>query len=675
MRTTADISLPPLRAGRQPAGRAVLSWLDDPRAPRLCRVTGSEGAGASFLVSWLAAACGASAAPVGRRLDAALSVACLDVPAVGWSLARRLGLQTSGADGLEAELAAAGQGRTLAVWDVNRSADPAGVAALLVRLSMLPGVRVVADIATGPAGAAGSIGPAAAVLDLDDPRWTDRERFERWYEALRAAAGDISPFTARDVYPSPRRALLAARVPAGTAPALGVEAAWWTGVAPDLRPALRALAACQRPVTRAQWAAMAGDAAVDRLTALLPPEPAGERGQSTWWLPGKQLRELVLRDAPAAGALAAPRTWRTGWTHWRNAGEPDFGAGALTQGAYAGWVLLLDAAGRLRAVSLADGSLAEVPALPAPGHIRSFTAVEDGSVAVLDGAGLPRLLAGSTVPHLPAPDALRGAEPSVLGPVAGTVGDTAGTVHWLGIASAARKRLHDGPVTALGAALPEGGLGPVLVSGGLDGQVQVWRLGTAPGPEPVEEREVPVVAVGVGAGADGLLLAAAWSDGLVRVRPLDGERPAAADVRVGSPVRSVHIAPGGTVVVVAADGALALQPPAFAAQGPGAVDAALQALAAGEAGAQDFLAVLLDAELLLCTDADTGALFTSPGVRGREAVDACTAPDLTPRHWPGTTVLTGRELAAAAAGCDLRLTAAGGAGISLPVDDLARATG
>jgi hypothetical protein len=105
---------------------------------------------------------------------------------------------------------------------------------------------------------------------------------------------------------------------------------------------------------------------------------------------------------------------------------------------------------------------------------------------------------------------------------------------------------------------------------------------------------------------------------------------------------------------------------------PSTVEAALQQLMAGHGSPASLLTALLDSDLHVCTGAGPGWLFTSPGANGRDAVDACTFEALVPRHWAGTTVMTGRALAAAAAGHDLRLTA-GTASVTFPVDDLAGA--
>ncbi|MFC9327605.1 type VII secretion system-associated protein [Kitasatospora sp. NPDC057015] len=863
---TVDSWLPTLPAGRQPAGRALLSWAEDPRAPRLCRVSGSAGTGKTYLVGWLATALASPSAPTTRLPALALSTAGLTGRGAVWSLARLLGVAARTAAELRAEAGRDDRPVLLLVRDLNRAAEPREVADLLAGLLDLPRIRMVAELAEGTVEAAAFASfPSPAVLDLDQPGWTDGARFTRWYGQL----GARSPFEAETVLANPRLARLAARIPAGTDTSGGVAAAWWAALPPDLRPALRALAAAGRPLTRREWAGYAEPGTVGRAAEVLAADSATE---DTWWLPAGPLRDAVTAGSTAADqaglvrALAAtvPRTadggpdlpaaepghlglildhavrsgsaaallddprflahadpvavtaafaalpdsrfatvwnaagpalvgapsgaeraavlrarllghdpaaaaaldgsgaWRAEWAVWSAASEPRLAAAALTRGPYAGYVLTVDEGGRLRAVASATGQLSEVAAHPAPTPLLSLAALPDGAVVALDPTGRTRLLAGSSLPEPVDPAALDGARPTALGGLAGSVGDSAGRVHCL--PATAVEHLHDGPVTALdGVPLARSGR-PLLVSGGQDGTVRAWRPGTTPMPAPVDRRSCPVAAVAVGRGPRGLLVAAAWTDGLVRVRLLDGDD--VVDLRPGGPVRSVLIDDAGRVVVVLADGVIGValgdlpspprdvssvagfyfstEPPSVeevvsvrggpalpdavreeARRRPGqwlfAVDPAFDAtgsvpphgivggwqidhqgvvarfianpahrpagdaagpprppaeralrrLVAGEGSAQDLLAALLDAELQLCArTAGSTELFVSPGVSGRDAVDACTSAGLVPRHWPGTVVMTGRELAAVAAGLDLRLDPGSEAAVAFPVDHL-----
>ncbi|WP_395292849.1 hypothetical protein ACF9IK_04000 [Kitasatospora hibisci] len=199
--------MPPVGAGRRPAGRALLALLDDPRAPWVCQVTGPAGIGKTRLLTWLATACADPATPTRQRADAALSLAGTTRRSATWTVAARLGVRARTPEELVAGLGAADRPRLLFLWDLNRSAEPEAVADLLLGpLSDVPRVRMVVESA-GVLPVAGQ----PAVMVRDEPRWTDSGSFASWYDRRRAG----SPFSAEQVYPSPGLALLAARVPAG----------------------------------------------------------------------------------------------------------------------------------------------------------------------------------------------------------------------------------------------------------------------------------------------------------------------------------------------------------------------------------------------------------------------------------------------------------------------------
>ncbi|WP_190215740.1 hypothetical protein [Kitasatospora indigofera] len=832
-------------------------------------MSGGSGSGKSHLVSWLATACSAPDGPGGGRRVAALSAAGLTGESASWLLARRLGLASTTPTDLVADLRSDDRPCLLLLWDLNLACEPDRITDLLARLLALSHVRIVAELAdptTGPAALADV--PAPALLDLDQPQWTDLAAFTRWYRTL----APHSALDADTVFPNPYLARLAARTPAQADAGGGVAATWWAALPEDLRPALRALAAAPRPLTRTQWSALAAPADVDRAARLLPAHSATE---DTWWLPKSPLREavtaagapqfdhaaamralaaavprtpagtpdlpaadpellglllhhavqadsaatlltdphflvhadpaavtaafaahpdsrhaaawraagpalidtpdatvraavlrtrLLSHDPDAAAAADGPGTWRAQWASWLAPTAPSLVAAALTRGAHAGYLLLADASG-LRAAHLETGEFTDVPANPVPPGTRSIAALADGSVVALDAQGQPLLLAGSVPPALPHPSAVTGSTLTVLGSD-GVAGDGAGRVHWPSDPTA--QQLHTGAVTALDA-LPLSATGrPLVVSGGVDGCVRLWGPGSVPLADPVDRRGCQVVAAGVGESPEGVLVVTGWADGLVRAHRLD--RPGdVVDVRLGSPVRSVHVDDSGRIVVALADGVVSLwidphasdtrdrssvpgfyfapepppvEPPlttvaagprlpdavraearrrpgrwlchfdpaagpdgarspqaivgwwqidhqgvparfianpAHDPQGdesdlasPDPAEAALQQLMAGNGSPRSLLTALLDSDLHVCTGAGPGQLFTSPGANGRDAVDACTGPALVPRHWAGTTVMTGRALAAAAAGHDLRLTA-GTASVTFPVDDLAGA--
>ena len=205
--------IPPLGAGRRSAGLALLGWLDDPSAPRLCRVAGASAAGKSHLLAWLFLACTTPGTPIGQRVHAVLPADGVGVRGAAWSLGQQLGLLAHDPEELVAALAADDRRTVLCVPELDRAVDPVRlVTGLLLPMLELPQVRLIVEAgADGPAAAALGDPAAAAVLDLDDPQWTDRQRFTAWCAKRGADAG---------AYPSPGRAL---------GPTERSEpAAWWT---------------------------------------------------------------------------------------------------------------------------------------------------------------------------------------------------------------------------------------------------------------------------------------------------------------------------------------------------------------------------------------------------------------------------------------------------------------
>ncbi|MFD0279244.1 hypothetical protein ACFVHB_35855 [Kitasatospora sp. NPDC127111] len=509
----AERQLPPLRAGRQPAGIALLNLLDDPKAPRLCVVSGSQGVGKTHLLTWLVAACSIPGCPAGRRPDAALSLAGMTADAAVWLLAARLGVYARTVSDLVLALRDGGpRPRLLLLWDLNRSAAPEAIAArVLGPLLDVPGLRVVAEAAHGVWDSV----PGAATLVLDEPRWTDRARFSAWYGKQRGA----SPFDAGDVYPSPGLARLAAAVPAEVAgqSTESVHAAWWAAAGERARLALAALAGAVLPLTSAQWSAIAGADAVEDAARLLP---ADSTAGGTWWLPEGPLRDTVM-------AGTAP--------------------------------------------------------------------VELTEVA--------RALAG-TVPRGPnrAPDYTR-ADPAGLGIVlrqavhAGMADEVLNDIELL---------VHTDPVAVTTA----------LTAHSDTQAAKAWSLA---GPALINEPDPAARA-------------------LILRRILLSTPPASEN--------------GNNARITA--------------------EAALTRLASGEGNPSELLTALLDGELLVCPDAETGALLVTTGANGRDGVDACTSQSHVPRHWAGSVRLTGRDLAARLEGLDVRLNPASLTSLIFPLHDLRR---
>ncbi|MER8183231.1 hypothetical protein [Kitasatospora sp. NPDC094015] len=577
--------IPPLRAGRRPAGLALLGWLADERAPRLCQVTGAPGAGKSHLLAWLAeagteahAAAGA-AAGAGARVRAVLPAAGATVESAAWRLGRRLDLLVRTPDELFAALAEDDRPTVICVPDLGRAADPAElVAELLDPLLRLERIRLVVE---GGAGAFTAVA-APAVLDLDLPQWTDPARFAAW---CAAAAADP------DRYPSPGAALghpaeparrslleLATELPAGPDGAPDPAAAE-PRLLTDLWRAATREGGVERLLGDARLLTHADPVVVSAALAGRPgavPEQWRNAGPALVEEPDPGVRAAVLRtrliglDGPAADRLAAvPGPWHCAWAMW-----PDSAFGwpgpvsslALGAGSYAGQLLLADPGGTVRTVDAASGRpLARVPT-PGPRPLRGLTVTGGGSVVLLDSWGesavLPSAAEADSRPGAALAElvAVAGTAPSAVAAVPGlpgavpALGDEAGALHWRDAGGAPLSaRPHRGPVTALAAALEAGR--PVLVSGGFDGSVQLWRPGGAEPVEVLDRRERVVGAVAVAAGADGLTVAAAWADGLVRLR-----RPGAGpvDLRLGSPIWALALA-DGLLVLGTSDGVAAVR--------------------------------------------------------------------------------------------------------------------
>ncbi|WP_405361015.1 hypothetical protein OG535_22500 [Kitasatospora sp. NBC_00085] len=579
--------MPPLEAGRRPAGLALLGWLDDLRAPRLCRVAGPPGAGKSHLLAWLARGCTTETVPGARRIHAVLPAAGATVRTAVWSLGRQLDLVAHAPGPLIEAIAADARPTLLCVPELDAAEDPAGlVTGLLDPLLRLPGVRLVVEATTGGAAAgAFTAVPAPAVLDLGDPQWTDRARFAQW---AAARGGDAA------AYPLP-------------GPALGTPAAPSAPV-PSAVPAGADLRAAGEETLSALWTAAAagGDpgplAADPLLYALARPVPvtaAVERRDDAlaraWRAAGPALieepdpavRAAVLRtrllggDASAAAAASVlaqlPVPWSGRWARWEGADRDWPGpAVAITAGAgpYLSQVLVSDPTGAVRTFDAATGRRVGAVVVPSPRPLRGLAATAGGSVVLLDAWGRAELVApaeprpglepyglmtaldavgsvaGGTTP---AGDPGGLSAVAAIGGLAGSApafGDEAGVVHWYEDGKVVSERLHHGPVTALaGTALGGGPLSdpeiPLLVSGGFDGAVRIWGPRSAPMPEPSDRRGCPVTAVAAGATAAGPVVAAAWSDGLVRVRYLGGG--GVLDLRTGSEVWSLALA--GTLLV------------------------------------------------------------------------------------------------------------------------------
>ncbi len=591
----------------------------------------ASAAGKSHLLAWLFLACTTPGTPIGQRVHAVLPADGVGVRGAAWSLGQQLGLLAHDPEELVAALAADDRRTVLCVPELDRAVDPVRlVTGLLLPMLELPQVRLIVEAgADGPAAAALGDPAAAAVLDLDDPQWTDRQRFTAWCAKRGADAG---------AYPSPGRALgpTERSEPAGVVDLAGQGAdvpdgrldllaageelltEVWTAIARagDSGPPSPALSLLADPLLAVLARPLAVAAALEAREGMLGTRARPSRGPGTppaprWW---------TSPTPPSGPPCCAPACWA--WTTpprpcWpkrpecRPPGPPVGPAGGTCPRWTSGPARPsrrpatgcgVRAAPRpascspIRAASCGctrpPTAVASVPsrwrtpgrcaASPWPPTVRSCCSTpgarsrwcpvanrDQGSRRCVRRLTAVRAAAGGA---LSAVAAVHGLEPPPVG-----FGDDDGAVHWCedaedpdGIRSV---RLHSGPVTALAATLLGGGEGddtgegddadpgfPLLVSGGLDGAVRLWGPDSVPMAEPSDQRACPVTAVAVAvldAPRAGLTVAAAWSDGLVRVRHLD-DPDGVVELRLGSRVESMALAADGLLVLGLPDGVVAI---------------------------------------------------------------------------------------------------------------------
>ncbi|MFD4375285.1 WD40 repeat domain-containing protein [Streptomyces sp. NPDC058486] len=510
-------------AGTDPGAAALLGWLTDPDAPRLCLVTGAPGSGKTALLGWLAAH--ATRARRGRARTDRILVPLAGQSALGvaWTLANRLGVVARTPADLGQALATSEARRTgrtvLLLTDLHAAAEPDAVADLLAGLAEIGRIRLVVEARTGTRT------PRAArttVVDLE---------------------GDEGPG-----HPPP-------------APAL-----------PDLSDPVAVCAADPLLVTTGYTTHSADDHGGLRDAWL-------RAGQALCAADGPAGRALVLLTAlgdgadprlrPALAAQAAPAPWRVRWARHRGDVSPPWPGPVAVLGATAGGpsadlVLVGDRTGTVRLLRETDASGEGRLAHRVQGRITALAPTADGTVLLLDERGRLHTVRG-TAPRPPYLERLTEAVSTTLSRHPGTalaaiagsvvVGDRLGSVHAFGVNGLHQAASHSGRVTAVTAVESAT---PFVCSGGADGTVRLWTPGRAPVPEPLAERRAPVVALHAAPAPGGPLVAVAWADGRVElIAPEGGGRRA---FRPGPAVRAVAVTATGALLVGTDESLICLEP-------------------------------------------------------------------------------------------------------------------
>lgn len=551
-------------AGREPAGAALLAWLADPDAPRLCVVTGSEGCGKSALVAWLVGHGSRPGTRSERRVHGFVPLAGQSATTAAWTLAEQLSLAARTPGELVSKLGDDARRTVLVLPDLHDAKGPEAVSEFVTHLLRLAHIRIVVEVRTGhpEAGLLSALKPA--VMDLDDAQWTDAARYAAWREARSPTSTTRAAQTERQ---SP------ATVDLNDAAALCTSDPWeisrrfeeseeehgglrsaWLRVGPsltrDLPPADRALTLLSG----------LGDDADPRLP--------------------DQLRSLATGSA-----------WRMVWRRVRGDVRPPWPgpARAMVVGhsALSGTLVVADHQGTVRVLDLHDGaSRGRLPTFP--GGARSVSTCSDGTVIALNdlGAalhaqssyatpkptGIAALLNNGPRPLEALLETANGLRQERHGTVVASsttmlaVADNRGSVHAHALDGAEERhlttRLHDGSVTALAvleAPIADGRHAPLVYSGGADGHVRVWQPGADPLTAPITSRNCPVTALAAVDVVDsGPVLAIGWADGTAEYVFLESGTVRA--FRPGPPVQSVALTREGHLAVGTDETLVCLQP-------------------------------------------------------------------------------------------------------------------
>lgn len=556
-------------AGREPAAAALLAWLADPDAPRLCLVTGGEGSGKSALLAWLVAHGRRSGTPTERRVHAFVPLTGRTATTAAWTIAHQLAVTARTPGALVDTLTGDGRRTVIVLPDLHAGEGPEDIAELALALLESDHVRLVVEVRSGTPGRQALSGARCAVMDLDEARWTDPARYASWAARPRRVQPEPSGREPRSAPADPVDLNdpssvctadpwhVSALYERSGDPHGGLRAAW-----------LRAGASLTREQEAPERAnvllAALGNDADPRLSAALARCAEGARWRVRW------------RCVPGDARPPWPGPAR---------------ALAVGRGALDGRLVVADHQGTIRVLDGQDASPAG--RLPASRPLSGALVVHaDGVVASLDAHGLlftQRATSNARTAGLsallnadpPVEDRLLGAARTYVEGVAATalaacggvlaVADETGTVRaFTGRGGdsdepgAATAVLHQGPVTALavtGASTPAADFPsiPLVYSGGADGTVRVWALSGAALETPVLSRPYPVTALAATTTEAGPLLAAAWADGLVMHQAV-AEGAAPRVFRPGLRVNALALTPAGELVLGTDESLICLVP-------------------------------------------------------------------------------------------------------------------
>ncbi|MEU9479251.1 hypothetical protein [Streptomyces sp. NPDC048191] len=535
-------------AGREPAAAALLAWLADPQAPRLCVLTGSAGCGKSTLLAWLIGHGTREATQPERRIHGFVPLAGQTALTAAWTLAEQLHVAARTPGELVASLATDERRTVIALPELHEAEDAGTVTELVLLLAELPHVRLLVEVRSDSAEAAPLMAVPSAVMDLDQPQWTDPERYAAWAASQPAD---------REV-PIER--------PTGTVdlndPTVICAADPWQ-VSVGYERSGDAHGGLRTAWLRAGASLTHEQAPADRAVVLLA--ALGD--------------DADPRLPQALAALAEGAAWQVVWRRVRGDVRPPWPgpARALSSGRghLAGKLVVADHQGTVRLVDESDAAPSGRLPEPVPG-VRAVAATPEGDVLVLDAQGRMHIQHSPSTPRVtglaalledrPAPverltEAARkqlSAEAVTLAFCEGLLaaGDAAGTVHAFsevdGETRAFVAHLHEGEVAAVAVLrleTPGDGPGiPLIHSGGYDGTVRAWAPGAEPLASPVRSRACPVTALATATTEGGPVLAIAWADGLVEHHTLDDEGTVRT-YRPGAAVNSLAVTDAGTLLV------------------------------------------------------------------------------------------------------------------------------